>query len=127
MERGFLGYTIALALVVALVSVHAMQTTHNENIIASRVAMLEQQTISIAKANIRATLISESTVLAAANPKLGRFDPYSDIPKQINMPPSLLNRFDLIFVVLDEPDEVRDKEIAKTILTNDMEMKKPKI
>jgi hypothetical protein len=46
MERGFLGYTIALALVVALVSVHAMQTTHNENIIATRVAMLEQQTIT---------------------------------------------------------------------------------
>ncbi len=77
---------------------------------------LEQQTISIAKANIRATLISETTVLAAANPKMGRFDPYSSIAKQINLPPSLINRFDLIFVIQDLPDKTRDSLIAEHIL-----------
>jgi len=77
---------------------------------------LEQQTISIAKANIRATLISETAVLAAANPKMGRFDPYSNIAKQINMPPSLLNRFDLIFVIQDLPDRAKDTLIAEHIL-----------
>lgn len=77
---------------------------------------LEQQTISIAKANIRATLVSETVVLAAANPKYGRFDPYSDIYKQIDMPPSLVNRFDLIFVIKDLPDKTRDSLIADHIL-----------
>ncbi len=77
---------------------------------------LEQQTISIAKANIRATLVCETTVLAAANPKYGRFDPYSNIAKQINLPPSLINRFDLIFAIQDIPDKTRDELIADHIL-----------
>jgi len=59
---------------------------------------LEQQTISISKANIQATLRCETTVLAAANPKMGRFDPFEPIPKQIDLPSTLINRFDLIFV-----------------------------
>jgi len=58
---------------------------------------LEQQTVSISKANIQATLISRTTVLAAANPKFGRFDPYGIIAEQIDLPPTLINRFDLIF------------------------------
>lgn len=77
---------------------------------------LEQQTISIAKANIRATLRCETTVLGAANPKLGRFDPFGDITKQINFPPALLSRFDLIFVLQDEADKKRDDLIANHIL-----------
>ncbi|MFT4243929.1 MAG: minichromosome maintenance protein MCM [Candidatus Woesearchaeota archaeon] len=77
---------------------------------------LEQQTISIAKANIRATLRCETTVLGAANPKLGRFDPYGDITKQINFPPALLSRFDLIFILQDEADKKRDDLIANHIL-----------
>src|SRR3989344_2036817 len=60
---------------------------------------LEQQTISVAKANIQATLRCETTVLSAANPKFGRFDPYDLIANQINLPPTLINRFDLIFPV----------------------------
>ena len=77
---------------------------------------LEQQTISIAKANIRATLRCETTVLGAANPKFGRFDPYGDIAKQINFPPALMSRFDLIFILRDEADKKRDDLIADHIL-----------
>ena len=78
---------------------------------------LEQQTISISKANIQATLIARTTVLAAANPKFGRFDPYEIIAKQINLPPTLINRFDLIFPIKDLPDETRDKKLAEHVLS----------
>lgn len=77
---------------------------------------LEQQTVSISKANIQATLRCETTVLAAANPKLGRFDPYGIIAEQINLPPALINRFDLIFAIKDIPEEDRDSKIAQHIL-----------
>ena len=77
---------------------------------------LEQQTISIAKANIRATLRCETTVLGAANPKYGRFDPYGDIMKQIDFPPALVSRFDLIFIVRDIPNKKKDAQIAEHIL-----------
>ncbi len=78
---------------------------------------MEQQTVSISKANIQATLISRTTVLAAANPKFGRFDPYGLIAEQINLPPTLINRFDLIFPIKDIPDEARDSKLASHILT----------
>lgn len=77
---------------------------------------LEQQTISISKANIQATLKAETTVLAAANPKLGRFDPYDIIAKQIDLPPTLINRFDLIFPIKDLPDREKDEKMASFIL-----------
>ncbi len=79
---------------------------------------LEQQQITIAKANIQATLRAETTVLAAANPKLGRFDPYDSIAKQIDLPPALINRFDLIFVVRDIPDKALDHKIGTQVLKN---------
>jgi replicative DNA helicase Mcm len=84
---------------------------------------LEQQTVSIAKANIRATLKCETTVLGAANPKHGRFDPYGDVGKQINFPPALISRFDLIFVLRDIPDKKLDGMIAEHILTTNMDLK----
>ena len=77
---------------------------------------LEQQTVSIAKANIQATLISRTTVLAAANPKFGRFDPYGIIAEQIDLPPTLINRFDLIFIFKDIPEETKDEKMASHIL-----------
>ncbi|MEM4282267.1 MAG: minichromosome maintenance protein MCM [Candidatus Woesearchaeota archaeon] len=77
---------------------------------------LEQQTITISKANIQATLKAETTVLAAANPKFGRFDPYETIAEQINLPPTLLNRFDLIFPIKDVPDPSKDERMARFIL-----------
>ncbi|HHI04071.1 MAG TPA: minichromosome maintenance protein MCM, partial [Candidatus Woesearchaeota archaeon] len=77
---------------------------------------LEQQTVTISKANIQATLRSETTVLAAANPKFGRFDPYEILARQIDLPSTLINRFDLIFPIKDLPDAVRDEKMASFIL-----------
>ncbi len=77
---------------------------------------LEQQTISIAKAGIMATLNSRCSVLAAANPKFGRFDRYKSIAEQIDLPSPILSRFDLIFVVEDKPDVERDTKLANHIL-----------
>ena len=77
---------------------------------------LEQQTVSISKANIQATLRSETTVLAAANPKMGRFDPYEPIPRQIDLPSTLINRFDLIFPIKDLPDQDKDDKLSSFVL-----------
>lgn len=77
---------------------------------------LEQQTITISKANIQATLLAQTTVLAAANPKFGRFDPYEILAKQIDLPPTLINRFDLIFPIKDTPDLEHDEKMASFIL-----------
>ena len=77
---------------------------------------LEQQTVSISKANIQATLRAETTVLAAANPKFGRFDPYEILAKQIDLPATLINRFDLIFPVRDLPNAARDEQMADFVL-----------
>lgn len=77
---------------------------------------LEQQTVTISKANIQASLRCETTVLAAANPKFGRFDPYDTIANQINLAPTLINRFDLIFPIKDVPDPAKDERMAKFIL-----------
>lgn len=73
-------------------------------------------TISIAKAGIMATLNSRCAVLAAANPKFGRFDTYKSIAEQIDLPSTILSRFDLIFVIEDKPHEERDRELARHIL-----------
>lgn len=73
-------------------------------------------TISVAKAGIMATLKCRCSLLGAANPKLGRFDAFDNISEQINMPPSLISRFDLIFILLDKPEETRDANIAGHIL-----------
>jgi len=78
---------------------------------------LEQQSVSIAKANIQATLRCETTVLAAANPKYGRFDPYELIANQIDLPPTLINRFDLIFPIKDMPNREKDELMASFILS----------
>lgn len=77
---------------------------------------LEGQTVTISKANIQATLRCETTVLAAANPKLGRFDPYDTIANQITLVPTLINRFDLIFPIKDIPDQKKDEKMARFIL-----------
>lgn len=77
---------------------------------------LEQQSVTISKANIQASLRAETTVLAAGNPKLGRFDPYTPIPNQIDISPALLSRFDVIFVIRDLPNKIQDEAIAKHVL-----------
>ena len=77
---------------------------------------MEQQSVSVAKAGITATLKCRCALLGAANPKLGRFDQFIPIAEQINMPPSLLSRFDLIFVMTDQPEAERDAAIAQHII-----------
>jgi len=77
---------------------------------------MEQQTITISKANVQATLRAETSVLAAANPKFGRFDPYQSVAQQIDLPPTLLNRFDVIFTLRDIPDKEKDRQIATHVL-----------
>jgi len=71
---------------------------------------LEQQVASIAKAGITATLRCQCSLLAAANPRAGRFDPFRSIFEEINLPPTLLTRFDAIFPIIDKP--VREKDTA---------------
>ena len=77
---------------------------------------LEQQTVSIAKAGIMATLNSRCSVLAAANPKFGRFDRYKVLAEQIDLPAPIISRFDLIFVIEDKPSREGDSELAEHIL-----------
>ena len=73
-------------------------------------------TISIAKAGIVATLNARTAILAAANPKLGRYDPYRPPVDNINLPPTILSRFDLIFILTDRPRVEVDKQVAEHIL-----------
>ncbi len=77
---------------------------------------MEQNTISIAKASIVATLPAETAILAGGNPKFGRFDPYLPIKEQINIPDTLLARFDLKFALRDIPNPELDAKIADHIL-----------
>ena len=77
---------------------------------------LESQTISIAKAGIVAKFNAKASVLAAANPKYGRFDKNQYPAEQFDIPPALLSRFDLIFPIMDVLDEEQDKKIARHIL-----------
>jgi replicative DNA helicase Mcm len=89
----------------------------NEEDRASLHEALESQTISVAKAGIIATFNARCAVLAAANPKYGRFDANTYPAEQFDIPPTLLSRFDLIFPIRDVLDEELDKQIAKHILT----------
>ena len=77
---------------------------------------LEQQTVSIAKAGIMATLNSRCSVLAAANPKFGRFDRFKVLAEQIDLPAPIISRFDLIFVIEDKPSVENDAKLADHIL-----------
>lgn len=77
---------------------------------------MEQQSISVAKAGINATLNSRCAVLGAANPEYGRFEVHENISQQINLPPPLISRFDLIFALIDQPDREKDQQIASHIL-----------
>jgi replicative DNA helicase Mcm len=84
-----------------------------------RVALHEvmaQQTVSIAKGGIVATLNARTAILAAANPALGRYDPYMSFTDNVNLPVTLLSRFDLIFVLRDEPNVEQDRKVSSHIL-----------
>ena len=78
---------------------------------------MEQRTVSIAKAGIIATLNARTSILAAANPALGRYSEYRSPADNIKLPATLLSRFDLIFIVTDKPDIEKDRKIAEHILS----------
>jgi len=77
---------------------------------------MEQQTVSVAKGGIVATLNARASVLAAANPALGRYDPYRNISENISLPVTILSRFDLIFVMRDVPEAELDSRMSEHIL-----------
>ncbi|MBC7108406.1 MAG: ATP-binding protein [Methanomassiliicoccales archaeon] len=77
---------------------------------------MESQTVTVAKAGITARLQCRCAILGAANPKYGRFEEHNYIADQINLPPALLSRFDLIFAMTDKPDAELDAKIADHIL-----------
>ena len=78
---------------------------------------MESQKISVAKAGITATLQCRCSMLAAANPKYGRFEEDAPIADQIDLPPALMSRFDMIFVLTDKPNEKLDRAITEHILS----------
>ena len=77
---------------------------------------MEQQTISISKAGIQATLNARTSILAAANPIGGRYDKTKTLKANLNLSAPIMSRFDLFFIVLDECDEDTDLTIAKHII-----------
>ncbi|MEW5297665.1 MAG: hypothetical protein WDW38_006841 [Sanguina aurantia] len=78
--------------------------------------VMEQQTVSIAKAGITTTLNTRTTILAAANPAWGRYDKKRTPAENINLPAALLSRFDILWLILDEVDAENDERLAKHIL-----------
>lgn len=78
--------------------------------------VMEQQTCSVAKGGIVATLNARTSILSAANPMYGKYDPYKNITENVNLPIPLLTRFDIIYVVRDTPEKEKDSRVASHIL-----------
>ena len=78
--------------------------------------VMEQQTASISKGGIVATLNARTSILAAANPMYGKYDPFKNITENVNLPIPLLTRFDLIHVIRDKPSKEKDTKIAQHII-----------
>ena len=79
--------------------------------------VMEQQTVSVAKAGIITTLNARTSILASANPIGSRYNPDMSVPQNIDLPPTLLSRFDLIYLMLDRVDERTDRRLAKHLLS----------
>jgi len=112
-----------------LLSIDEFEKMTQEDQVAMHEAM-EQGTVSIAKASIVTSLPAETSILAGGNPKFSRFDPYVPIARQITIPDTLLGRFDLKFVLKDQPDPETDKKIVDHIMRSredDYEASVPKL
>lgn len=83
----------------------------NDDAVSSLHDALESQKVRVNKAGINATLNSRTALLAAGNPKEGRFDPYQPRAQQLDLGPTLMSRFDLMFMVSDSPDKDTDREV----------------
>lgn len=79
--------------------------------------VMEQQTVSVAKAGIITTLNARTSILASANPIGSRYNPDLPVPQNIDLPPTLLSRFDLVYLILDRVDEKTDRRLAKHLLS----------
>ncbi|KAL3912385.1 MAG: hypothetical protein SGILL_006904, partial [Bacillariaceae sp.] len=77
---------------------------------------MEQQTVSIAKAGIISTLNARTSILASANPVESRYNPNLSVVENIKLPPTLLSRFDLIYLILDSPNVDSDRQLAQHLV-----------
>lgn len=89
--------------------------------------VMEQQTISISKAGINTTLNARTSILAAANPLYGRYNPRLSPHENINLPAALLSRFDVMFLILDQPSREGDEKLAAHVAYVHMHNKQPEI
>lgn len=89
--------------------------------------VMEQQTISISKAGISTTLNARTSILAAANPIYGRYNPRISPVENINLPAALLSRFDILFLLLDTPSRDTDAQLAKHVAYVHMNSRHPDV
>lgn len=87
--------------------------------------VMEQQTISISKAGITTTLNARTSILAAANPLYGRYNPRISPVQNINLPAALLSRFDVMFLILDTPSREEDSKLANHVAYVHMNRRHP--
>lgn len=85
--------------------------------------VMEQQTVSVAKAGIITTLNARTSILASANPIGSRYNPDLPVPQNIDLPPTLLSRFDLVYLILDRVDEKNDRRLARHLMSMYLEDK----
>ncbi|KAF3282723.1 Mcm2-7 hexameric complex component [Orbilia oligospora] len=89
--------------------------------------VMEQQTISISKAGITTTLNARTSIVAAANPLYGRYNPKVSPVENINLPAALLSRFDILFLILDTPTRENDEQLARHVTFVHMENRHPEM
>ncbi|TPX40487.1 hypothetical protein SeMB42_g05974 [Synchytrium endobioticum] len=89
--------------------------------------VMEQQTISISKAGITTTLNARTSILAAANPQFGRYNPRYKPSENMNLPPALLSRFDLLFLLLDEANQDEDLRLGQHVTYVHMHSTHPRV
>ncbi len=118
-EFGEGGWTLKAGALVLASGGIAMVDEFDKMLPEDRSAMheaMEQGRVSVAKAGIVTQFKTDTSILAAANPKFSRFDPFSPVMEQVNLPSTLMSRFDLFFMMKDVLDKIKDEAIAEHIL-----------